>query len=377
MAIIHNLQALRAAAAALVVAHHLRGVLGHQWPSVHSIQIGAAGVDIFFVLSGVVIALSEARRRPDFKGFVMRRTFRVVPAYWAIITVTGLMLLAGLSPVGIHGADGTLLNWFKSMAFIPFERSHGPMMPLLGVGWTLNYEMFFYAMFALLIWVPKPSRSWVLVLAILFLVGGGQLVQPQNLLAQFYTNPILIEFAVGVLIAQWWINSSASDWDRWTGFGLLGLGAGIFILGAQPEYFEQLMPMRVIQFGVPATMIVMGAMLCERSHAQLSGRVWATLGASSYAVYLSHSMVLQIVEKLAQAGGILLDSMGAVLAVALAGLVISHLAGLFLYVRFEKPVTKFLTRQVARQAQIKAVDRGEKIVLHPSCEKQPSFCSYR
>jgi exopolysaccharide production protein ExoZ len=342
---IGNLQALRGIAAALVVVHHLRDILAQSWPAVKDVQLGAAGVDIFFVLSGVVIALSEARREPDLRGFAVRRIVRVVPNYWAILAVIGLMLLAGLSPVGIQATDGTFENLTKSAAFIPFERAHGAIMPLLGVGWTLNYEMFFYLVFAALIWLPAGMRTVVLLAVMLALVTLGRVIQPEGVLARFYTNPILLEFAAGVMLATWWMYHRKTRLDRWMGIGLCVVGCIGLLLAARPEGFEQLMPERALIFGIPAVLIVAGTMLAESGGARLTGRFWALMGAASYAVYLSHTLVLQIVEKVANALGLLSGSTVVVLAVAVAGFVASHVIGYMFYAKFEEPVKQFLSRR--------------------------------
>ncbi|MGI3170908.1 acyltransferase family protein [Pseudooceanicola sp. C21-150M6] len=342
---------LRAVAAGMVVVHHSIDILSNTFPGVHSVVVGAAGVDIFFVLSGVVIALSEHGRPPAPGGFLLRRIIRVWPMYWLALWLIGLGVIAGASPVGVQPVDGTIGNMLKSMFFIPFERAHGAIMPLLGVGWTLNYEMFFYLVFALLIFLPDRVRALALMGTMVVLALLGLALSPENVVLSFFSNPILLEFAAGVGLAQLWIaNWGAGRHDRVAGAALLALGVAGFVLMNSPEGFSQLMLSRVLVFGIPAVLCVAGAMLIERSGLSIKSRFWMELGAASYVLYLFHSFVLQIVFKGGNAAG--LQSLGPVAQVAAAifAFVLAHLVAVFLHRRVEKPVTAMLNRIVGRQS---------------------------
>jgi exopolysaccharide production protein ExoZ len=107
-------------------------------------HVGAAGVDLFFVISGFIMAMIVDRSGPfDGKQFWIRRIARVVPAYWAITLF--VFALALVMPSLFQSTEASLAHLIVSMAFLAFDTGAGFTGPLMVVGWTLNYEMFFYA----------------------------------------------------------------------------------------------------------------------------------------------------------------------------------------------------------------------------------------
>ena len=347
MSIVLNLQALRGVAAAMVVAHHCKDLFHQSVPAFQDVQLGAAGVDVFFVLSGVVITLS-ASDSIHAKDFMLRRIVRVVPMYWIALLPIGLFLLVGLSPLGVSAQDGTIVNYLKSMFFVPFERSHGAIMPLLGVGWTLNYEMFFYLVFAMSLFLPLQFRAAATVGFISGLVLIGIVQKPEQTFPFFYTNPILLEFVAGVLLARWWLKTDGQKIHASVGFCVLGAGVLLLLLMAQPEGFDQLAPTRVLFFGVPAILIVLGALLLHRSEVRVERPFWALMGAASYSVYLFHPILLQIIEKAALAAGFERSNVWEMSVLAIVGFVTSIAVGTFIHLRIELPVTRWLGRALRK-----------------------------
>ena len=129
---INNLQALRALAAWMVVAHHLRAPLESIWPPLGHTLIFASGVDIFFVLSGYVMVASTKGKCVTPIAFLRRRIVRIAPLYWAVTAALVLMLLVGLNPVGV--ASWQWRDVATSLLLLGAERSDGYPGPLLGVG---------------------------------------------------------------------------------------------------------------------------------------------------------------------------------------------------------------------------------------------------
>lgn len=344
---ISNLHALRAVASLMVVLHHGRGMIEPHFSGVSTLTIGAGGVDIFFVLSGVVITLSAHAHAVPASTFLRQRIIRVVPLWWLALASVMLLLFVGLAPLGLQKADVSALNFVRSMLFLPFERTHGGVMPLLGVGWTLNYEMFFYAIFAILLLAPELRRSLMIVAVMAALVLYGLYFRPEAVMARFYTNPILLEFAVGVLLAQIWImlpdgsDPAVRAMARRLGILLMMIGLAGFVLAARPDNYSELMSYRVILWGLPAVACVAGAMALERGGLRLASHGCAVLGAASYALYLFHPFVLQAVGKF---GGI--ASAGPLRAVFLfvVAVTLSQLIAIAIHFRIERPMTDFLKR---------------------------------
>lgn len=342
MTLIHNLQALRGIAAMMVVLHHAREILAQAYPAMADIQIGAAGVDVFFVLSGVVITLSEHQgaRRPW--EFLRLRIIRVAPMYWLALSIVGVLLLVGLSPLGVQPRDATPANFLASMAFLPFERAHGAIMPLLGVGWTLNYEMFFYLVFALALALPRRARVPALALTMIALVLIGLLWPASSVAGQFYTNPILLEFVFGALLARWFVARSFDRSDTIFGVALVVLSITGFGFAATHSGFEQLMTERVLIFGIPALLLVAGAMVLDSAGWRLGNPYWLMLGAASYVLYLFHTIILQIVEKAVETSALDLSDPVVAFTVAAVAVVTSQVMAVLIHRRVEAPVTRAL-----------------------------------
>ncbi len=325
----------------MVLAHHLRGGLSDALPQVNDFIIGAAGVDIFFVLSGVVITLAMRQHNRSPGTFFMRRAIRVVPMYWVALSVVGLMLVAGLSPLGVQTTDATFANMLRSMFFIPFERAHGAVMPLLGVGWTLNYEMFFYTIFAGLMVLAPSKRQIATILVMVVLAAIGTVVAPTGTLVSFYTNPILLEFAAGVALAQLWLRAPG-QYEAHIGTILLLAGISLLIFQAVHDAFDQVSVYRALTFGIPAVLCVSGAMLLERGGLFFQSRFMILLGSASYVMYLFHAIVLQCVDVFAHKIGLDLTSVKTALCLAVLGFVSAHIIAIVVHLKIEKPLTTLL-----------------------------------
>src|ERR1700677_21742 len=148
-----GIQILRGLAACMVVVHHATQMWSQSVTRITGLPVwwtGAAGVDIFFVISGFVMAVStigrEHKTHPA-RSFLERRIIRIFPLYWIVSAVLLLKVaalewhpqLAGSSP-HVHVTFGYLL---ASFLLIPYRDSLGNILPLLIAGWTLSYEMFF------------------------------------------------------------------------------------------------------------------------------------------------------------------------------------------------------------------------------------------
>ncbi len=160
---INNLQVTRAVAAYMVVLFHFLALfVWHLYPEAKYLTFGAAGVDIFFVISGFIMVVTTSDGKTGPADFLAKRIARIAPIYWLITLVLVAMSLAGLKPIGILRMQA---DWVvKSLFFIPFNRD-GYVEPINSVGWTLNYEMFFYVVFAVCLTVRQNSARVLLLCA--------------------------------------------------------------------------------------------------------------------------------------------------------------------------------------------------------------------
>jgi exopolysaccharide production protein ExoZ len=282
-----TIQALRAVAALLVVLLHAFETWGERVDSAApgvSWDNGAAGVDIFFIISGFVMVISS-RRLVDPPGawrtFLQHRVVRIVPLYWLLTTVK---ILAVVALGGVVLRTGLGFDFVAgSYLFLPVTDSAGHFRPVLPVGWTLTYEFLFYLLFA----AALAMRVDVLrtIIPGLGLIAVAALARTETWPSwTILFDTIVVEFVFGVMLAKWTLR----------GFRLPPAIAGIFVLCGFGLIL--ILPMvsgnmRVITWGIPAFAIVAGAVSLEPLVAP-APRWLLTLGDASYSIYLSHGFVL-------------------------------------------------------------------------------------
>ena len=330
---LNNLQVLRALAALLVVFAHtatLNRPLLSPW-----LSWGQAGVDLFFVISGFVMVYTTASKQVTPGKFALNRIIRIVPMYWALTLAVFAVALVAPSLLNSSRADwGELL---KSLFFIPFVKSNGEVHPLLFLGWTLNYEMFFYALFAASLAIRSVGlRTGLMMLVLALLVLAGGMLEPASRVAQFYTDPILLEFLFGMLLGylHWRFRSTAvpSSWS----YAAFALAALLIV----PQLFVSLDWHRAAVWGVPAALIVLGALLLEQSGRSHSGRFLLLIGAASYVLYLTHPFVEIPIEKATLLFG--LNGAPYVLVSIALGVALATTVAIVVHLAVERPVTALL-----------------------------------
>lgn len=337
------IQSLRAVAALMVVLHHARNPIPWLWNPLAHYEAFASGVDIFFVISGLIMYVAARDERWD--EFIGKRVIRVVPMYWiATFALLAIEVARHLAPL-----DATQLSHLlRSLLFIPHESPDKPgqLYPLLAVGWTLNYEMFFYALFCIGIVLRRVVA--VPTALILALVAAGALGDLHGPLARTYTSPLLLEFLCGLWLGVLYRRSHADRLPGWLlPAGLVGLllvptmsGEGLALAGR-------------IVCGVAVVAGAIGLGTRAPRHALLE-----RLGDASYSIYLTHTVVaLLLVQALwariplqgpLQLAGYLLTALGA-----------SALVGLASYRGLERPLTHWLRRTwTERMARRKSASSG-------------------
>jgi len=248
--------------------------------------VGSAGVDVFFVVSGFVMWSSTNSREHSPWAFWKARLIRIAPLYYFYTAIFCLMLY-------VHEAFATPLDEvLKSLLFIPFTNSHDKqMVPILGAGWTLNYEALFYVVFGCALLVTRTSWRFALVSVILILfVAARPFTDQNNAIAFRSTSPLLLEFLAGMAAGA--LHQHIQRLPKIAGALLLLGGAGLLVALwlAYPD-----LP-RTLRFGFPATMIVMGALNLEPLIQALPMGMLKQLGDASYSLYLVHGLVLRGIE---------------------------------------------------------------------------------
>jgi len=285
---IPGIQFLRALAATAVVAFHVRSDIVNNISAPGSLPAGfdqgAAGVDLFFVISGFVMVYSSESLfgRPNASlTFLLRRIARIVPLYWVMTSI----MLAYVLARGFAASDASPLQALASYFFIPYWRPSGVIDPLYGIGWTLNYEMFFYVVFA----SALVARREIAVAAIAVLFAAFVLVVPAKdyfpRQVAYLADPLILEFVFGMGIAMTYR----------AGVRLSPAVSAVLVVAAIAELVWSAsagdLP-RLIGWGVPAAQIVAALALIGRN--VRFPAIFEKLGDASYALYLIHPGLISV-----------------------------------------------------------------------------------
>ncbi|MGE0717824.1 MAG: acyltransferase family protein [Alphaproteobacteria bacterium] len=325
-----SIQYLRGAAAMMVVLYHLHlhfERLGHAggWPAWL-----ASGVDVFFVISGCIMWITTWDRPAAPLGFYVKRIVRIVPLYWlltgfmvALLIVAPQLLQSQRLEAGHVAASFLFLPWTHPVTGLP--------EPVLIPGWTLNYEMFFYAVFGLALLLPTGWRLPAVGGALGALVVLGALLQPASVALAFYTAPIVLEFVAGMMLGRLFTSGRtlppAAAWTMMTA-GWVAIPVASTLLPDAPRF---------LVWGVPATMIVAGALSIERSRGVAQSPLLRLVGDASYSIYLSHGIVMAALVR-AWAAVFPMGSALTVVGFGIAATLAAAAGGIVLYLLVERPL---------------------------------------
>ncbi len=266
MARISGIEAARGLAALAVV-------ICHTFPA--TFVVGAAGVDVFFVISGFVMVVSSAKLYGTpgaWRTFLTRRILRIVPLYW-LVTLLVAWLLRGY------------FTWdeiLRSLLFVPV-RTLGSPSPILSPGWTLVLEMYFYAIFAGFLFLrPAQSAISVAICLAMPLMLRPLLIDPRlGLLTVYYFNPIVLEFAAGMFLGL--ARRQGVTLPTWAGAVLFPLS--IWLLWRSPDA-------RGVTWGIAGIAIVATAGLCRLPQSKTVEATARVAGAISYPMYLIQTVLI-------------------------------------------------------------------------------------
>lgn len=330
--LIRNLQALRALAALMVMVVHLGPLLATAGLPVKAEFLGA-GVDVFFVISGFIMVHISRDRPPTAAQFLRSRIIRIVPSYWLV----SFAFVTAAFAMGNWQADAA--GWAqlaRSLFFVP--GGEAPFFfPLLYVGWTLNMEVYFYLTYAvaLMFGLRQKGRIALVVVLLSMPVAANAVLAASGSLLLFYGNLIVYEFVAGMVLGAAW---------PLLGRIPLGLGwsalCGSVVLLLLHEWIGGSVG-RILGLGLPAVLIVGGALVAERHGATLKSRSVALLGSASYVLYLSHPMVISLFNNASR--HIPLLQGGIYAAVTLLGAIMASLSvAVMIHVWFELPAARYL-----------------------------------
>lgn len=294
-----TVQALRAIAALLVVCDHVNYLFSRSDPTGRTWfftfgYFGSFGVDVFFAISGFIMVSTcwnSFGVRGTSRRFLLRRIARIYPPYWLVMIPTILAYVFGANHV--MRAHAGRVDIVSSLLLLPQAN-----LPLLLVAWTLSFEIFFYLVFAVIINMRRtllvPLLVTWLVLEVVLAIVFKDATDPYG---RFLGMPFPIEFVMGALIGRMY---RVGKMPNGVVIGVAGLCAAIALwsfgaingLTARNTTTDFT---RVIFFGIPASMLLYGAVSKEmyRRTCVPAWLVWT--GDASYAIYLWHLPVIAIV----------------------------------------------------------------------------------
>ncbi|WP_198030172.1 acyltransferase [Bradyrhizobium sp. Tv2a-2] len=295
------MQVLRAIAALGVVIYHTD-------IRINGVHSELMGVSIFFVISGFIMVHIT---RGETEDFLAKRLIRIVPIYW-IFTLGavawfgfGFANLPRVVPLWFHWLltkPWYIAAWFGARAWslcskdtavalarsLSFWPNAQDPLPILGVGWTLNIEMFFYVLFALCLRAGErlaPPVSAAILVGLFFLNASG--AYPNQVLAT-YGHDYVIFFVLGmVCYYAWQFLMPTIERHRLTATVL-----ACCVLALWPLAIFIPIPLAGIRYYLPPA-VVLSALVLHSAGRRIDSRLLIDLGGASFALYLIHIPVLE------------------------------------------------------------------------------------
>ncbi|MCL1825583.1 MAG: acyltransferase [Betaproteobacteria bacterium] len=323
-----TVQALRGVSAFVVVLAHIS-----------FIGVGVFGVDIFFCISGFImmyVTENESRR------FLQKRAMRILPLYWLITFVMFFVIL--IAPKLVNSNEASVEYLLKSLFFIPYKRN-GLTQPIIPVGWTLNFEIMFYVLFFISVKINKNYRHFICSGALAFIVLLGLFIKTENVIFTFVTNPIILEFALGmfayIIFKKYNINSAGSARLKIASF--ISFLAMFLIAYYIPFLYHSFIIFdihvhRSVLYGIPS-MILLLCFIMAFKGCKLP-KLMVVMGDMSFSLYLVHLPVVIFFDRVVY-------SMSKIdvfsLITAFAAIICSILSAYILWYCIENKFTKYLS----------------------------------
>lgn len=325
------------AALAVVLCHSAFYAQERLDPSAFRYGPGSNGVSLFFVISGFVMILASEKLHgtaDGWKHFATRRIARIVPLYWVATTIKLAVLLSAAHFV-LHAE----IDWgyiLKSYFFIPAVNIDNQVKPLLGVGWTLLFEMFFYAVFTLCLLFKLNAIRWCAGLFGLLTLASFFKTEAWTPALQFYADPVVLNFLWGMLAARLiqqriYLPKSIAM--------VLVVGSLVFLFLPRTTEWGG-----TILFGIASLLTVYGCASIEKTCKVSVPNLFVFLGAASYSIYLFHPLLSPAAPEILKRLGLIMPSLSVILSTLIA-----IVAGGIFYALIETPATARLNALIKRR----------------------------
>ena len=282
---LYALQYLRGLAALAIVIYHIcrfRGfavAMEGTWLKAMTDAGAPAAVDLFFALSGFLMVYTQAAKPKAADEFFRRRAFRIVPVYWFMTLAWFALMAVTASPE--HPNPFSPLHLVTSLLFC--SQFFGFQFPLLLPGWSLEYEMIFYAIMALAIWRRGAGFAGLTCAAVVALVGAQAL------------RPICLEFVMGMVAGIMFPRRLPPR------FALPALIVALAVFGYGSTMLHDRVEgdwWRVLFWGLPMFVLLLNGLNMR----QVRIPPLLFLAECSYSIYVTHHVSIYVFAKLANMG---------------------------------------------------------------------------
>ncbi|PZU57356.1 MAG: hypothetical protein DI547_13730 [Sphingobium sp.] len=257
------------------------------------------GVTLFFLISGYIMVVTTGPGAFDPRRFVDRRIRRIVPIYYFANLVLALATIA--APAAFRNTTFDPLHIIQSLLFIPAYMPNGTgfIWPFFRLGWTLNYEMFFYLLFAACFALQVRQRATVLTVLFVGLFGVGLLVPFTAAIPRFYTQVDILGFIAGM----WMGTRALSGPLRMPAMMRPALLlASLIVIGFIGYHYRAVQQNPLTQIALIAACAVhLDALIAYvDGRGRTPPRFAILIGDASYSIYLFHMFAVGIVTALAR-----------------------------------------------------------------------------
>jgi exopolysaccharide production protein ExoZ len=291
-----SVEGARGIAALMVVLMHAANLMAVDQFSGHVgvggiFGFGYVGVDFFFVLSGFIISFvhfEDIGHSGRLATYLKRRIFRIYPIYWFCLTLAIGILMAGRFALHKNTPLGFSIDDIAGTIFLlPVS---APLF--VEVAWSLQFEMMFYGLFAILILGKRLGTGLCLLWTASIL--WHLLASPSSSSFGGFLSAYSLQFLFGVLTGV-----TVSNYDfKWAGKSSLLVGVICFV--ASIVYERNIAatlhgPVGQIFLGLSAAIILFSLVEMEKNKAIQTPRLMYKLGSVSYSIYLSHIVFINLI----------------------------------------------------------------------------------
>lgn len=339
---------LRSIASVMIVVFHAHSIAtgNIQDPSksfIHAPLWWYSCIELFFVMSGflmVHMSYSLYGRRGGVKEFVLRRLVRTPPLYYVFTTLIFLVFL--LMP-SLRDGPVDLQRYISSIFFFPSAHP-----PIIAIGWTLNYEVFFYVITALSILFCYPVGPVIAASLLILLSAIGIVFEGLPAPFSLWTDPLLFNFCAGIGVALLYYRNVSIPPRI---LSILAVVALVFLVVGSSIWNSIEDVPRLLVFTPAVSVCLMYFTLRSSAYKIPFGEKYIkSFALRTYTLYLCHIMVLKVVEKLFFA---FFDSDASAYVYVVIGTIASIISAYVLYPLIEEPLGRALksalTRRVPRR----------------------------